>query len=53
MDPGRKYIDALIVRDEHEKKPFCLIFDEFKKYNRDITKLKDKNNELIIIEAPK
>ena len=42
----RLYLLAMQQRDQDEKMKFKAMYDEFANYNRDILKLKNKNNEL-------
>ena len=42
----RSYIQALQQRDQDEKLKFKNMYDEFANYNREIVKMKKKNNEL-------
>ena len=42
----RLYLQALQQRDQDEKLKFKNMYDEFANYNREIVKLKKKNNEL-------
>jgi hypothetical protein len=49
----RSYVEAVLRRDLDEKKAFKHIYEDFAKCNREITQMKNKNNELQAILASK
>ena len=44
-------MEGVIRRDVHEKKAFSMIFDDFDKYNKEIQKIANKNNELLVMNS--
>ena len=40
------YLEALKQRDMHEKKSYQHIYEDFGKYNQEIKRVMNKNNEL-------